>query len=504
MDKYIKTVIYFLLIVLFWGCAVKTEEINKPKTMQERFRLDFNKEKSKTNTSPPPIVLPSPYKRPSPFENRYFTFSAVDAPLAKLLYSIAEAAGLNLVIDKEIDVNRPITITLTKAPLKKALETVMELSGCYYEVKGNILYIKLNITKIFKLPYIHTNSSFTSKLGGDVLGSNSSSGGGSSGGSSNNQNLSGDFSLDYENPKESNDFYAQIEENIKALISENGKYTLNKFTGTLIVHDRKENVDRIEKLIKTILNQSSKGVLIEAKILEVILNKGRQLGIDWNYVFNNFANEGTLEFAQTLGLSGAIAGSIKFTGENLNLLLQALKTSGDVQTLSNPRIRVLSGQSALILSGDIVPFWEKEVEYTAVSSGSTTSVVPEITYTRRDVLEGISMGVTPIVKDDGTILLNIVPVSTYIEEIITFEDNGEVVAKAPKLNIKEAGTVVKAKDGDLIIIGGLISDMDIKTTEEVPGFSNLPIFGKFFIKQDNIKTKKELVILLKLKVVKND
>jgi len=288
------------------------------------------------------------------------------------------------------------------------------------------------------------------------------------------------------------------------LLSEKGKYTLNKFTGTLIVYDKKEYIQRIEKFIKTILHQSNKGVLIEAKILEVILNKGHQLGIDWNYVFNNFAHEGTLEFAQTLGLSGAVAGSVRFTGDNLRFLLQALKTSGDVQTLSNPRIRVLSGQSAIILSGDIVPFWEKEVEYTAVTSGSNTSVVPEITYNRRDVLEGISMGVTPIVKDDGTILLNIVPVSTYIEDVITFEDNGEVVAKAPKLNIKEAGTVVKARDGDLIIIGGLISDIDIKTTQEVPGFSDMPLLGKIFTKQENSKTKKELVILLRLKVVNND
>ncbi|WP_281951524.1 type II secretion system protein GspD [Nitrosophilus kaiyonis] len=502
MDKYIRVVVYFLAFLFLTGCATKQPEI-KSKSLN----IDFQKERKivQKENAPPPLILPTPYKKPSVFEGRYFTFSAVNAPLSKLLYSIAKSANLNLVIDKDIDVNMPITITLDNAPLKKALDTVMDLSGYYYEIKGNILHVKSTMTKIFKLPYIHTNSSFKSKLGGDVLGSNdTSSGGGNSGSSGGTQNLSGDFSLKYDNPKESNDFYKQIEENIKALISDKGKYTLNKFTGTLIVYDKKENIQRIEKFIDTILHQSSKGVLIEAKILEVILNKGHQLGIDWNYVFNNFAHEGTLEFAQTLGLSGAVAGSVRFTGDNLRFLLQALKTSGDVQTLSNPRIRVLSGQSALILSGDIVPFWEKEVEYTAVTSGSNTSVVPEVTYNRRDVLEGISMGVTPIVKDDGTILLNIVPVSTYIEDVITFEDNGEVVAKAPKLNIKEAGTVVKAKDDDLIIIGGLISDIDIKTTQEVPGFSNMPLLGKMFTKQENSKTKKELVILLRLKVVNND
>lgn len=504
MGKYIRLIAILATLLFFTGCAAKNSVSKPEQKLSLENRFDF-KNRKKVESNVPPMILPTPYKKPSVFDNRYFTFSAVDAPLSKLLYSIADTAKLNLVIDKDIDINQPVTLTMNNAPLKKALDTVMDLTGYYYEVKGNILHIKSTMTKIFKLPYIHSNTSYNSKLGGDVLGSNTSGSTGSGeGGGSSTQNLSGDFSLEYENPKESNDFYAQIEENIKALISEDGKYTLNKFTGTLIVHDKKENIDRIEKFLESILHQSSRGVLIEAKILEVILNKGHQLGVDWNYVFNNFAHEGTLEFAQTLGLSGAVAGSVRFTGDNLKFLLQALKTTGDVQTLSNPRIRVLSGQSALILSGDIVPFWEKEVEYTAVSSGTNTSVVPEVTYNRRDVLEGISMGVTPVVKDDGTILLNIVPVSTYIEDIVTFEDNGEVVAKAPKLNIKEAGTVVKARDGDLIIIGGLISDIDIKTTQEVPGFSGLPLLGNIFTKREDTKTKKELVILLRLKVVDNE
>ena len=475
-------------LLLFTGCSVKEPQQPQQKSVIKPF------EEVKAPPPPPPVVFETPYKKVSPLENKTITLSAKNAPLSYFLYSIAKTANMNLVIGKDVDINQRITLNLVNAPLKEALDIIMDMTGYYYEIKGNILYIKHYMTKVFKIPYIHTKAAYNSNLGGDVLGVN------------NNQeentgnNVKGEFNLQYENPKEANDFYAQLEKNLGLLVSKEGSYTLNKFTGILIVTDKKENVKKIEKFINQVKKAAGKGVLIEAKILEVILNKNNQLGINWNAIFNNFA-DGTLRLTQTLGLQNAVAGTVEYTSSNFNMLIQAIQSNGKVETLSNPRIRVLNGQSALILSGDIYPFWEKSVNYTTVTTGNNTTVVPEVTYTRRDVLQGVSLGVTPVIKNDRTIILNIVPVSTSIVDVVTFEENNQIVAMAPKLNIKEAGTVIRARDNDLIIIGGLISDKKSKTVVKIPGFGDIPLIGNLFKRVEDSKTKRELVILLRLRIV---
>jgi MSHA biogenesis protein MshL len=488
-------IILVIFTILLSGCAIKPQP-QTPKTVIK----PFENESKVVKSSPPPLVFAPTYQKPSPFDNKFITISAKNAPLSKFLYAIARAANLNLVMGENVNPTQKITLTLQHAPLKSALNVIMNITGYYYEIKGNILYVKAYMTRIFKIPYIHTDSSFNSNLGGDVIGSNSQSGSGSSGSSSGSSNIKGDFSLKYNNPKDSNDFYSQLSKNIKALLSKNGTFTINKFTGTIIVTDKKENIQKIAKFLKTVQKSADKGVLIEAKILEVVLNKSHQLGINWNAVFQGVAG-GTLKAAQDLGLENAYTGSLSYTNNNFNMVIQALESAGKINTISNPRIRVLNGQSALILSGTIVPFWDKKVTYVNITNGNTTTTQPEITYNRRDVLQGISLGVTPIIKNDNTIILNIVPVSTSIEKVVTFKDNNQVVAMAPELNIKEVGTVIRAKNNDLIIIGGLISNKNSTTNDSIPGISNIPLIGNLFKRNVSSQTKRELVILLRIRIL---
>jgi len=84
--------------------------------------------------------------------------------------------------------------------------------------------------------------------------------------------LRGNFTLDYRSPQGINDFYAQIEENLKGLLSDRGSYVLNRFTGTLVVTDRRRNVERIAEFLEKLKREISKQVLIEAKIVEIALS----------------------------------------------------------------------------------------------------------------------------------------------------------------------------------------------------------------------------------------
>jgi MSHA biogenesis protein MshL len=458
---------------------------------------------------PPPVVAPT-YREVDPFEGKTFTMSAVDAPLSKVLYAIADGAGLNLILSPEVDPNLRITATFSRVPLREALDIIMDMTGLYYQVVGNVLYVKAFMTRTFKLPYVHTVTEYTSSLGGDVLGGALAFGGGFAGaglagtagavGGLGRTGLRGNFTVDYRNVRGSTDFYAQIEENLKQLLSERGRYVLNRFTGTLIVTDYRRNVEKVEEFIKKLKAQVSKQVLIEAKIVEIALSDEFQYGIDWQVLFRDvFGTGANVTLSQNLSIPTGGYATLRVTSADLNLILNALASYGKVYTLSNPRIMVANGQTALIATGIVTPFFERQAITIVPGTTPTTQVQENII--RTNVLEGILLGVTPFIDDEGNVILNIVPVSTRLEGTRTLERDGEVLAEAPVLNIKEAGTVIKVRDGDLVVIGGLIGDVKGVEERKVPGLGDLPLIGYAFKHRREFKEKRELIIFLRPRVV---
>jgi MSHA biogenesis protein MshL len=495
-----------LSLLLLSGCSTnKAEPSNDNSENAQKEIKDFKEQtQQKMRGSIPALILPNPYKEVSVFGEDKITLSTRDAKLGVLLNTIADTSGLNLIIDKDIDTDMPISISVNKTDIKDVLNIIMDISGSYYQLNGNILHIKQFMRKNFSIPYTHSITSFKTELGGDILNSAQSGGGSSSsggGGGSGQQGIKGDFSLKYDNPDKVNGFYENLENSVKTLLSKEGSYTLNRFSGVLSVYDRKKNLDAIETLVEEIKSHAHKQVLIEAKILEVNLNKDHSLGVSWEAVVDNIIKTGdNLILQQPLALTGAVAGTMTYTTKNFSTIMNALDQSGDVDTLSNPRIKVLSGQSAIISSGKLVPFWEKEVQTLQGTGGSASN--QQVTYNRRDVLNGLTMGVTPTILDNGKIMLNVIPITSNIEDVIDYTDeNGKVVASAPVLNIKEAGTIIYAKDNDLVLIGGLINNVKSKQLDSIPLLGDIPYLGALFRNEITKNEKRELVILIKLRVI---
>lgn len=505
MAKIIQVIILFISL-LFMGCSSKEihpNNINKTVDMtllkKKSFNLSAEKEITKFNNKEkmdkkelPSISLQTPYQRPSILSQQKVSISARNSNFQDVLYSISKTSHLNLIIGNDVDIKKKITLSLTNANLKNALDMIMNMTGCYYTLEGSILHVREYMQKDFYIPYVHTTTSFNTDLGGDTLGSANSG---------NSASIKGDFKLNFNNNAKNNDFYASFEKNIKELIGKNGHYSLNKFSGVLTVYDNKKNINVIQNFIKAVKKRTTTTILIEAKILEITLNKSHQLGVDWQAV-SKFAGN-TLKATQNLALAGDTTGSMLLTSKNgdFSTMINALNTNGTIDTLSNPRIKVLSGQSAIISSGKLVPFWEKEVQTDQGTGGSASNT--QVTYNRRNVLDGLTMGVTPTVMKNGRIMLNVIPITSSISKVVRhFDENGKVVATAPILNIKEAGTIIKAKDGDLVLIGGLINNVSSKENKSIPLLGDLPWIGKMFTQTNNTIEKKELVILIKLKVVK--
>ncbi|MDQ7056699.1 MAG: hypothetical protein Q9M89_09725 [Persephonella sp.] len=198
----------------------------------------------------------------------------------------------------------------------------------------------------------------------------------------------------------------------------------------MIVTATRNKMKKIEKLLESIKKEIKKQVIIEAKIVEVTLSKEFKYGIDWNLLMKNFLGTGgSVRVVQNLRL-GSGYGQVFITGADFQSIMDILERTGKIETLSNPRIRVINGQTALISSGLIIPFWEKYV-----STVTGTAATQQVYYTRSNVLDGVMLGVTPYIEN-GEIMMNIVPVSTKIEDIRQLVDNNQVVAEAPVLNVR--------------------------------------------------------------------
>ncbi len=513
-------VIYIPVIILslyIFGCSAKNPQIQK--NVSYEYKTANNIKNDNTKNIPKSVIYPVVKKKPivlkrktgikhyNIFKGKFFTFTADNAPLSTVLYAISKDTGLNVIISPEVDKNITITANFSNTPLKYALDIIMKLTGLYYEVEGNVIIVKELKTKTFKIPFIHTSSSYKASLGGDVLGTaltlGISTGGGAGGGfggglggSAGSTGLSGNYSIEYKTPEESKDFYKILEENIEALLSDKGRYIFNKTSGILIITDRKKNIELISKYINRVKKELQKQVLIEARIVEVQLSDEYRFGVDWSVLIKDILKTGAnLTISQTLALENG-AGAISIQGSNFNTLINALKTVGQVKTLANPRIRVLNGQNALISTGRIIPFWEKQVQTIA-----TQFAAQQVSFIRSSVLDGVLLGVSVHIDENQNIIMNIVPVSAKLEGVKQFKQNNEVVAEAPIVNIKETGTIIKAKDEDMIIIGGLISEDLEKNDETVPKLSSLKYIGGLFKKKQRKKVRKELIIFLKPKIV---
>lgn len=463
---------------------------------------------------PPPPVLKQEIIKNDPLADVLISVDAVEQTLSSILYMIASESGLNLIVSPDINVKKPFTISVNHMPAREALDVISENTGIYYTVTGNSLRIMATVTKTFKFPYVRQTTTQNSQIGGDVFGSSES-------------NLKGDYSLKYENSAQSNDVQTQIINSIHAIVfpdkqetsgdtatvaavaktasaqADNGYfrgaegYIYNKFTGILKVTTSPAKMKIVESYMNDVLSELDKQVLIEAKLVEVSLNDSSAYGINWQGALDG--NKGTLSLGSNGGasyLSGALTPVGVIASGSLDSWFAFMATQGRVESVGNPRIRVMNGQSAMISSGQLIPYWEMDRETNSDTNETT------VNYTRVTVLDGVVLGVTPHVKENRTVTLNIVPVFSDVESVKTqYNEAGEIVASYPVINLKEAGTVLNVESGSTIVMGGLITNVETEKEDKIPLLGDIPILGYAFKAKQKVVEKRELVIFLKTTIL---
>jgi MSHA biogenesis protein MshL len=312
--------------------------------------------------------------------------------------------------------------------------------------------------------------------------------------------------------------------------------TVNAMSGTLVVRGLPHELRQIEQLLRSLQLSIERQVIIEAKIIDVELNQGSQQGINWSLLRHgafrggvgadpffvdatNSATRGQIPAGTTLGdivgsqlLGVATANAfsaglgIAFQTGNFSALLNFLETQGTVHVLSSPRISTLNNQKAVLKVGSEEPF------VTSVSGGTAPTIsggvvvpgtAPNISY--QPFFAGISLDVTPQVDENDNVTLHVRSmVNSIIErEKIALLTTSTRVPFAVN-NISETDSVVKTRDGQVVVIGGLMTESSNDTRQRVPVAGDVPVVGALFGRSNRSSNKRELVILLKPTVVKGD
>ncbi|KPL05353.1 MAG: hypothetical protein AMJ73_01230 [candidate division Zixibacteria bacterium SM1_73] len=469
-----KTLSTLFVLLFLYGCAPNFARYDTSDAISQ------TKESAETPPPIPPQLSPTPLLEVEPEKEKLFSFSASGLAIEDVLVPLCKEAQLNVVWDKEVNRKTQVSVAFEDLTLEEALEVIFAPTDYLYSVDNPTLHVKLIDTRIFELGHVPNKISSQIQVGGDVLGSIPDVGG-----------VSGKFQIQADTDKEAVDLWKQVEEGIKSIVSTEGKYFINKLAGMVTVTDGKKNLKMAEQFIQELKRSLGRQVLIEAEVVEVTLEKAQSWGIDWSAVHSFLVDNKEIEVTatQTLGLPGSVV-EFAASRHDASLVLDVLGRFGEVNVLSKPRVNVMNGQTALINVGRVVSYWE----LTGLAAGAEIGqpvVFPE----QKTVLLGLIMGVTPYISSDDYVTLQVVPIVSDANTWSEFQFQDQTL-KAPNVDIREANTMVGIKNGETIIIGGLITSKKTDTEHKIPLLGDLPLLGYLFKRKEKTEQRAELVIFL--------
>ncbi len=444
----------------------------------------------------------------SPLKTRIVDISARNTPLRDVVFIISEATGLNLVMEKEVLPELPITLSLKNVTAEDALNRVCASVDYFYTIKDNMLFIRATITKNYEIGLPSVVQSYHTDLGGDMLGSAIA---GTSGGSS----IKGNISQKSDTDKTAYNLWDVIEKSLEKIIGTAAgtasgarqTFVVNRLTGTITVTATKNNLEKIENYLNAVKRVINRQVLVEAKIIEVTLSDGLQFGINWNYVLNTREGQNatfaTGQFAEVVSIANPNF-SITTVASDFTSMLRAIQTQGETRILSNPRVSVMNGQTSILSVGQNTAFISN------IQTTTTTSNPPVTTFTvnTSSLLSGIMIGIIPFISDNGEISLCITPITSDLvrldsQKLGTPDNSGNFpfLIQLPTINLRQFSTTVKVRNGQMVIIGGLISSREQLADSQIPWLGDIPFLGYLFKSRAKTATKTELVMLIQPTII---
>lgn len=467
-DAYIDEVWRYAIDTAVFNTIVNTIDVSqKGQDVVLKFKMNQNFTFHDNLTSKKfQLTLDKQDTRVSDFNTKKpISLSFQNTPVRTILQSLAQFAGMNLVVSE--DVGGHMSLNIKNVPWEEALEMVMTSQGLGERKIGSILYIAprgqitqqeqaasearqaSEATEPIETAYVKLNYATAANVA-DVIRSEGSE-----------------------------------------VLTDRGSISTDGRTNTLVISDVGSHIGQIKEMI-TELDHPVQQVLIEGRIVEVNKSSGFDLGINYNAqdgddsikVLPSFIGSGTGDSgdtnppgSSTLGVS--FAGL--FDGIDLDMEISALQSEGAGELISSPHVLVQDNEEAFIKQGKEVPFRES-------TAGGAAAVA-----FKQAVLE---LQVTPQIAPNGYVIMDV----TVRKDSVSPDSVGE----EPILDTKEAKTKLMVKSGETIVLGGILESQQTEQNTKVPFLGDMPLLGWLFSSRSTSVEDRELLIFLTPKIVESD
>lgn len=418
---------------------------------------------------------------------------------------------------------------LNNLTINEVLNIVLKENNLSYTLENNILKISYLETKMFNIDYILSQRKSESKtnitLSSEGAGVASQTGTTTTatteevgGGAAGKSGMKVDSSDEVQ-------FWHQLDLELQEVLNRpQDVYVaqapiINKNAGIITVTATVKQMERFEEYLKKLQDKVQLQVLIDVQLLSVTLSEGKTTGVDWSQLyklqdidlaFDYISKNNVIELTNDGGILGTTsfdsmgpqavnnAHAFQMSAKgSLNEVIKFLKTQGDVTSISNPKVLTLNNQAALITAG--TEYFYKIISTETLSG--TTSGTQSTSEDLQSVFAGVLLDITPEISDDNMITLKINPsLSETATDISTIE--GADRTMPPDLRRRQLSSVVTVKDGNRIILGGLINTSNSINVNKVPILGDIPILNYLFKYEDTLKITQELVIVIEPRIVR--
>lgn len=452
---------------------------------------------------------------------RLYSFKAMGQSLRMTMDQFAKANKLNVIFDQ--DVAGMVNVEFHDMTLEQALDAILDPIGVGWVQEDGAIRITRQVMRTYQLDYLLATRTKSTASGA---------------GSTYSVDFWGSLETTLKSLLEKkNEGAQQLQETNTQTTDPQGKTTtvtarpiqqvegriiLDKLTGSVQVVTSPRLMRSVDSFMQNLIKGMNRQVYIEARILKVALQDDAAYGIDWSRIsfgnrlsINNSniinsatggalvkSSTGILNYDTTGGIPGTVPKPFPstFLVNNITAAIQALEEQGTVRVVSQPRVRTLNNQPAVIKVGTDRTFYTQTTTTCTPKTVADGTCTPLTTDVPTAITEGVMLTVTPQISPDGHVTLDVVP---KINKIVGVDVSQSKNSSAAQVETMESSTLVRMKDGETAVIGGLIIEEDSETGRNLPGMSNVGGPGWFFKGKYSNKVRKELVIFITPHLVDN-